>query len=161
RLQFETEAFCPRGCSSRVQPARAGTGCRSSRNTVRESLPSPGPSWGRQGMRQAEPGRGEPIGPLDWLQRVPVPPAAPGARLGWVGREATRFRAVPGSDLEQPPLTHHRLFLLIRPPAELDLLYDGVKRHVPPPAGAISVIPAGTPARWRWSGPKDTLNVYL
>jgi hypothetical protein len=36
-----------------------------------------------------------------------------------------------------------------------------VKRHVPPPAGAISVVPAGTPARWRWSGRKDSLHIYL
>jgi AraC family transcriptional regulator len=111
-------------------------------------------------MRQ-ELGHGEPIGPLDWLKKVPFQPAAASARLGWVGLEATRFRAAPASELEQPAITHHRLFLLTRPPEELDLLYDGVRRHMPPPAGAISVIPAGSPARWRWSGPKDTLNIYL
>src|SRR5262249_35819132 len=44
---------------------------------------------------------------------------------------------------------------------ELDLLYDGVKRHMPPPAGSIAVVPAGSPARYRWSGSMDTLNVYL
>jgi AraC family transcriptional regulator len=60
-----------------------------------------------------------------------------------------------------PPLTHHRLFLFARPPEELELLYEGVKRHVPPPAGSISLLPAGSPALWRWSGRKDTLNVYL
>src|SRR5439155_26598685 len=48
-----------------------------------------------------------------------------------------------------------------RPPDELDLRYEGVKRHRPPPAGAISLVPAGTPALWRWSGPKDTLHVHL
>jgi AraC family transcriptional regulator len=112
-------------------------------------------------MRQEEPGRGQPIGPLDWLKRVPFAPAAASVRLGWVGLEATRFQGAPDSELNQPAITHHRLFLITRPPEELDLLYEGVKRHVPPPAGAISVIPAGSPARWRWSGPKDTLNIYL
>jgi AraC family transcriptional regulator len=43
----------------------------------------------------------------------------------------------------------------------LDLVYEGVKRRVPPPAGAIAVVPAGIPARYRWSGFMDTLNIYL
>jgi AraC family transcriptional regulator len=36
-----------------------------------------------------------------------------------------------------------------------------VKRHVPPPAGSISVVPAGSPTLWRWSGRKDSLHIYL
>src|SRR6185369_17160971 len=82
-------------------------------------------------------------------------------RLGWVVLEAARYRAAPGSELHPPALTHHRLVLFSRPPEELDLRYDGVKRHVPPPAGAISVVPAGVPARWRWSGCFDWLHVFL
>jgi AraC family transcriptional regulator len=60
-----------------------------------------------------------------------------------------------------PALTHHRLVLFARPPEELDLLYEGVKRHVPPPTGAISVVPAGNSSLWRLSGPRDTLHIYL
>jgi AraC family transcriptional regulator len=112
-------------------------------------------------MPDQAPGRGGPIGPLDWLKRVPFAPAAASAGLGWVGLEATRFFAAPDSELEQPAITHHRLFVITRPPEELDLRYDGVSRHRPPPAGSIAVIPAGSPARWRWRGRKDTLNVYL
>jgi AraC family transcriptional regulator len=58
-------------------------------------------------------------------------------------------------------MTHHRLVLFSRPPEELDLVYEGVKRHVPPPAGAISLVPAGTPSRGRWSGRVDMLHIYL
>jgi AraC family transcriptional regulator len=58
-------------------------------------------------------------------------------------------------------MTHHRLVLFVRPPEELDLVYEGVKRHVPPPAGAISLVPAGTPSRGRWSGRVDMLHIYL
>jgi AraC family transcriptional regulator len=112
-------------------------------------------------MRQEEPGRGDPIGPLDWLKRLPFEPAASSDGLGWVGLEATRFRAAPDSEINQPGITYHRLFLITRPPETLDLRYEGVKRHVPPPAGTISLVPAGNPAVWRWSGRKDTLNVYL
>jgi AraC family transcriptional regulator len=36
-----------------------------------------------------------------------------------------------------------------------------VKRHLPPPAGSIMLVPAGSPALWRWSGHKDSLHVYL
>src|SRR5262249_7479540 len=61
-----------------------------------------------------------------------------------------------------PALTHHWLVLFVRPPQELDLRYEGVKRHVPPPAGAISLLPAGSPHSVRLSGGyKDHLHVYL
>ncbi|HEX4632929.1 MAG TPA: hypothetical protein VH163_03805, partial [Gemmatimonadales bacterium] len=102
-----------------------------------------------------------PIGPLDWLKGIPFEPAAWSDGLGWVGLEATRFRAAPDSELNQPAISHHRLFLVTRPPETMDLRYEGVRRHVPPPVGTVSLVPAGSPALWRWSGPKDTLNIYL
>jgi AraC family transcriptional regulator len=92
---------------------------------------------------------------------IPFEPAAASDRLGWVGLEAARYCAVPASELHPPALTHHRLVLFARPPEELDLLYEGVKRHVPTPAGAISVVPAGSPVRWRWSGRFDWLHIVL
>jgi AraC family transcriptional regulator len=112
-------------------------------------------------MRQQEPGRGDPLGPLEWHKMVPIEPAAASDRLGWVGLEALRCRAVPAFELSPPALTHHRLVLFIRPPEELDLRYEGVERHVPPPAGAIMLVPAGSPARWRSTGRRDVLHIYL
>jgi AraC family transcriptional regulator len=112
-------------------------------------------------MRQVEPQPGAPIRPLDWLKLLPFAPAASSDRLGWAGLEAARNRAVPASELHAPAITHHRLVLFSRPPEELDLLYEGVKRHVPPPAGAILVVPAGSPALWRWSGSFDSLHIFL
>jgi AraC family transcriptional regulator len=112
-------------------------------------------------MPQEKSEGGATIGPLDWLKMLPFRPAASSDGLAWVGLEATRFRAAPASELNQPAITHHRLFLITRPPEELELRYEGVKRHVPPPAGSISLVPAGSPALWRWSGRKDTLNIYL
>jgi AraC family transcriptional regulator len=112
-------------------------------------------------MQQREPGRGDPLRPLDWHKTLPLEADASSDRLGWVGLEALRCRKVPAFDLSPPAITHHRLVLYIRPPEEMDLVYDGVKRHVPPPAGAISVVPAGSPALWRSSGRRDTLHVYL
>jgi hypothetical protein len=70
-------------------------------------------------------------------------------------------RDVPYSEVDRPALTHHTLVLATRPPEELDLMYEGVKRHVPPPAGSIMLVPAGCPSRWRWRGRKDSLHIYL
>jgi hypothetical protein len=101
-------------------------------------------------MRQQELGHGDPIGPLDWRKILAGDPCASSHRLGWVGLEAAHFRAAPDSELNQPASTHHTLVLVTRPPEELDLRFEKVKRHVPPPAGAIMLVPAGSPSVWRW-----------
>ena len=103
-------------------------------------------------MREEELRRGDPIRPLDWYETLPFEAAAASDRLGWVALEAARCRATPPFELNLPSLTHHRLFLFARPPEELDLRYEGVKRNLPPPAGAISLMPAGSPAQVRSSG---------
>jgi hypothetical protein len=112
-------------------------------------------------MRNEEPQAGAPIEPLDWLKVIPFRAVAASDRLGWVGLEAARYRASPAWDYDAPALTHHRLVFVTRPPQELDLRFDGMKRHVPLPAGAIILVPAGTPGQVRWSGGFDWLHVYL
>jgi hypothetical protein len=98
-----------------------------------ESVPSARLVTEARVMPEKEPGRGEPIGPLDWLEVLPLKPVASSDRLGGVGLEAARYRASPAFELNQPALTHHMLVLFARPPEELDVRYEGVKRHVPPP----------------------------
>jgi AraC family transcriptional regulator len=105
--------------------------------------------------------RGDPIGPLDWRRILPFAPAAASDRLGWVGLEAARCRAEPAFERHVPALTHHRLVFVARPPEALDLRYDGVTRHLPPPAGSIMLVPAGSPVRARSSGCKDQLFIFL
>ena len=112
-------------------------------------------------MRQQEPGRGDPLGPLDWRQILPFETAAASDRLGWVGLEAARCRAEPAFERSVPAIAHHRLVLVTRPPVDLDLRYEGVKRHRPTPAGSISLVPAGSPVRARSSGHKDELHIFL
>jgi AraC family transcriptional regulator len=113
-------------------------------------------------MRQEEPGLGGPLGPFATLRKfVPFEAEASSDRLGWAGLEAARYRRAPSSELDPLTMTHHWLVLVIRPPEKLDLVYEGVKRHVPPPAGAIMLVPSGTPAQWRWSGRKDSLHIYV
>jgi AraC family transcriptional regulator len=112
-------------------------------------------------MQQVEPQPGDPIGPLDWRTIFPYQAKAAGDRLGWVGLGAARCRPEPAFERNVPALTHHRLFLVTRPPEQLDLRYEGVNRHVPPPAGSIMLVPAGRPARVRSSGCPDALHVFL
>ena len=114
-------------------------------------------------MPEKEPGRGDPIRPLDLHKILPFEAAATSDWLGWVGLEAAHYGETPALDeaFNVPAITHHRLLLFTRPPEELELRYEGVKRHVPPPAGAISVVPAGSPHRVRTSGCKDELHIYL
>jgi AraC family transcriptional regulator len=92
---------------------------------------------------------------------LPFEPAASSGRLGWVGIEAARFRATPAFELDGTALTHHMLALLTQPPKELDLRFDGVKRHMPPPAGSIILVPAGSAVQARSSGQKDELHIFL
>src|SRR6516225_1039116 len=87
-----------------------------------------------QVMREEEPGRGDPIGPLNWLEIIPFEPAAASDHLGWVGLEAVHFRTTPATEFNQPANTHHLLVLYTRPPEEMEVRYEGVKRYVPPPA---------------------------
>ena len=112
-------------------------------------------------MKQEEPARGHPIRPLDWIKVIPFQAVAASDRLGWVGLEAARYCASPAWEYDAPALTHHRLVLVTRPPQELELRFEGVTRHVPPPAGAIILVPAGIRGRVRWSGGFDWLHIYL
>jgi AraC family transcriptional regulator len=112
-------------------------------------------------MREEEAERGDPIGLQDWRRILPFAPAVASDQLGWVGLEAAHFRALPAAEFRQPALTHHMLVLFAQPPDALDLRYDGVQRHVPPPPGTISLVPAGSPVWVRASGCKDQLFIFL
>jgi AraC family transcriptional regulator len=114
-----------------------------------------------QVMRREEPMHGGPIGPYDWLKKFPGEPLAASDRLGWVGLKAVRYNATPAFEFHAPALTHHMFILYARPPEQLDLVIEGVKRHLPPPAGAIMLMPAGSPSQVRSSGRKDQLHIFL
>jgi len=88
-------------------------------------------------------------------------PAAASARLGWSGLEALLFNDMADAEIERPPLTHHELVLFNRPPDVFGMDYEGVRRNLPPPAGTIVVVPAGTPSRRQWRGHMGSLLVFL
>jgi len=101
------------------------------------------------------------LGPLEYHELVPVGPTTASQGLGWANLEATRFSAWGDAEFVRPALTHHSLILITEPPDELDVRYEDVKRHRPPPLGSVSVVPAGVPTHWRWRGTKSSLHVYL
>jgi AraC family transcriptional regulator len=102
-----------------------------------------------------------PMEPLDWLKLLSYEPDASSEGLGWVSLDAVRSRARGAVEATPPALTHHWLVLFERPPEQLALLYGGVDRHESPPAGSISLLPAGSPSFWRSSGRRDLLHVYV
>src|SRR6516165_29466 len=112
-------------------------------------------------MRQQEPGLSGPIAPLELIKHFPGEPLAASDRRRWVGLEALRYRDQPPNEAFQPSLTHHSLLLFIRTPKEFEARYEGISRVVPPPAGSILMVPAGSPAQWRWSSHSDSLHVFL
>jgi hypothetical protein len=101
------------------------------------------------------------MGPHDFRKAYGFDALRASEGLGWAGVEAARFGSLPDAELHQPAISHHGLVLFTHPPEELELRYEGVRRLVPPPAGSVAVVPAGTPALWRWSGPNGSLHVYL
>jgi AraC family transcriptional regulator len=103
----------------------------------------------------------EQAGPLELVKQLPGEPFATSDRLRWAGVEAIRYRDQPPNEAFQPPLTHHSLLLFLRTPEEFEARYEGVRRLVPPPAGSILMVPAGSPAVWRWGRHSDSLHVFL
>src|SRR5262245_22542890 len=116
---------------------------------------------GRGVMRQREPGPSGLLDPLELIGHFPGEPCAASDGLRWVGLEALRYRDQPPNEAFQPPLTHHSLLLFLHTPKEFEMQCDGVNRVVPPRAGSILVVPAGGPARYRWSSHSDSLHVFL
>jgi AraC family transcriptional regulator len=112
-------------------------------------------------MQLKEPGQGGPLAPRERARFGSFAPFAVSDWRGSVGMLAARYRDAPATEVEVPPSTHHSLVLVHKPAEECEIHYEDVKRHIPPPAGSILVIPAGIPVRWRWAGPNDALHVSL
>jgi AraC family transcriptional regulator len=112
-------------------------------------------------VQQEQPEMCGPDSSIELYKAVVYEPAGASDQPSKVGLKAVHCRVADASDVELSPLLYHWLVLFVQPPEELTLLYDGVKRHVPPPSGAISLVPAGNPSRWRCRGPRELLHIFL
>jgi len=100
---------------------------------------------------------------LEALQKMgPFTQFATSYGMRWKGLQAVRYCNSQISELSEAvtPRTH-LLVLIIRPPEKMDLRYEGVKRDMPPPAGSIVVVPAGSSVLCRRQGSMDVLHVLL
>jgi hypothetical protein len=97
---------------------------------------------------------------LEVLQKsIPYPPCTTSYGLGWQGLEAVRYiKGSANEEFTMPPVSHHSVALISRPPENCYVPYDGVERQTAPPVGSIAVVPAGSSAvvRSQWS--KDRLD---
>jgi AraC family transcriptional regulator len=112
-------------------------------------------------MPQEEPGLSGPLIPLELIKHLPGEAFAVSAGRRWVGLEAVRYREQPPNEVFAPLSTHHSLLLLLHAPKEFEARSEGIRRVVPPPAGSILFVPAGSRARFRWSSHSDSLHVFL
>ena len=93
---------------------------------------------------------------------VPLTPSATSYGMGWKTLQAVHYREGPASgEFSLPPVSRHKLFLIIRPSERLELRSEGVRLDRPPAAGSIHVIPAGSSVRWRRKGSRDALLIDL
>jgi AraC family transcriptional regulator len=113
-----------------------------------------GATWTREGNSLKQ---------LEALQKaVPFAPLATSYGMGWKGLQAVRYRKKHLGELSWAgTLGAHVLALTIRSPQKMQLRYGEVKRDVPPPAGWIRVVPAGSSVRVHWQGSLDFLLIYL
>jgi AraC family transcriptional regulator len=93
---------------------------------------------------------------------VPLTPSATSYGMGWKTLQAVHYREGPASgEFSLPPVSRHKLFLIIRPSERLELRSEGVRLDRPPAAGSIHVIPAGSSVLWRREGSRDALLIDL
>jgi AraC family transcriptional regulator len=81
--------------------------------------------------------------------------------IGWKGLQAVRLKNHGVESGAVITRSTHVLGLIVRPPEKMELRYEGVKRDMPPPAGSISVVPAGSSVQSTWQGRRDWLFIYL
>src|ERR1700756_1423152 len=93
---------------------------------------------------------------------VPLTPSVTSYGLGWKTLQAVHYReGLASGEFSLPPVSRHKLFLIIRPSERLELRSEGVRLDRPPAAGSIHVIPAGSSVRWRREGSRDALLIDL
>ena len=98
-------------------------------------------------------------------------PEAIGRSLGSAGLQAIHYRSAglqaihycdnDTNEIRIGALSQHLLFLFTKPPPEMRIRCDVVKRDLPPPVGSIVLVPAGAVADVSWRGKKDCLQICV
>jgi AraC family transcriptional regulator len=90
-----------------------------------------------------------------------VPPEMTKWNLGVSEVQATHQRNIGSDEIRIGALSQHLIILFTKPPLEMNLRCEGVKRNAPPPVGSIALVPVGAVADASWRGNKDCLQVFV
>src|SRR5580700_5532058 len=81
--------------------------------------------------------------------------------LGASEVQATHQRDLGSDEIRIGGLPQHLLILFTKPPREMNVRCEGVKRNAPPPIGSMALVPVGAVADVSWRGNKDCLQVSV
>ena len=81
--------------------------------------------------------------------------------LGASEVQATHQRNIGSDEIRIGGLPQHLIILFTKPPREMNVRCEGVKRNAPPPVGSIALVPVGAVADVSWRGNKDCLQVFV
>ena len=81
--------------------------------------------------------------------------------LGTSEVQATHQRNIGSDEIRIGALPQHLIILFTKPPLEMNVRCEGVKRNTPPPVGSIALVPVGAVADASWRGNKDCLQVSV
>jgi AraC family transcriptional regulator len=81
--------------------------------------------------------------------------------LGASEVQATHQRNIGSDEIRIGGLPQHLIILFTKPPREMNVRSEGVKRNAPPPVGSIALVPVGAVADVSWRGNKDCLQVSV
>src|SRR5260370_15912313 len=75
--------------------------------------------------------------------------------------QAPHQRNIGSDEIRIGGLPQHLIILFTKPPLEMNIRCEGVKRNAPPPVGSIALVPVGAVADLSWRGNKDCLQISL
>src|SRR3984957_8144099 len=81
--------------------------------------------------------------------------------LGASEVQATHQRNISSDEIRIGRLPQHLIILFTKPPREMSVRCEGVKRNAPPPVGSMALVPVGALADVSWRGNKDCLQVSV
>jgi AraC family transcriptional regulator len=88
-------------------------------------------------------------------------PETTNRNLGSSEVQAIHYRNIGSDEIRIGALPQHVIILFTKPPLEMNVRCEGVKRNAPPPVGSIVLVPVGAVADVSWQGNKDCLQVSV
>ena len=88
-------------------------------------------------------------------------PETTNRNLGSTEVQAIHRRNIGSDEIRIGALPQHLIILFTKPPLEMNIRCEGVKRNATPPVGSIALVPVGAVADVSWRGNKDCLQVSL